>query len=306
MTPQQQAFEAALKERLGERGRVLLAGNQRVIGELASVRVQILTLLASQPADWQQWQLTQILDQVTTLLAGATGRAATVADGALRELWQQGEDIVDKPLAAAGLNVEMQLPLLDTQMLTSLRRFTELRLKDVGAEASRKIGNQLSLVTLGASTPFAAMQAVQRLLGTESPQRAATIVRTEVGRAFALATNQRQEQAVAIVPGLQKQWRRSGKIHSRWNHDAIDGQVVDVSKPFVLPSNNGPVKMMHPHDPTAPIEEVINCGCLSLPFMKNWQVMTPGAKPFTGRELQLDGRKAALDQAAKRAGMRQS
>lgn len=306
MTPQQKAFEAALRERLAERGRALLSANQRVVAELVAVRAQILTLLASQPAEWQQWQLTQILDQVTTLLAGATGRAATVADGSLRELWLQGEDIVDKPLAAAGLNVEMQLPLLDTQVLTSLRRFTELRLKDVGTEAARKIGNQLSLVTVGASTPFAAMQAVQRLLGTESPQRAATIVRTEVGRAFALATNQRQEQAVALVPGLQKQWRRSGKIHSRWNHDAIDGQVVDVGKPFIVPTDSGPLKMMHPHDPTAPIEEIINCGCLSLPFMKSWQVMTPGAKPFSQLELQRDGRKAALDQAAKRQGLRRS
>jgi len=50
---------------------------------------------------------------------------------------------------------------------------------------------------------------------------------------------------------------------------------------------------------------VIRCGCVSLPWLKTWQVMTPGAKPFTKRELQLDGSKAALDQAAKRQGGRQ-
>lgn len=32
--------------------------------------------------------------------------------------------------------------------------------------------------------------------------------------------------------------------------------------------------------------------------------MTPGAKPFTDRELKQDGRKAKLDQDAKRAGRR--
>lgn len=306
MNKQQKAFEAALRERLAERGRILLATNQQVVAELFRVKAQILTLLASQPADWQQWQLTRILDQVSAALDGATGHAVTVAEGGLRQAWQQGEDVIDKPLAAAGLNVELQLPLLDVQVLTNLQRFVTLRLKDVGTEAARKIGQQLSLVTLGANTPFAAIKAIQAQLGNDTPQRATTIVRTEVGRAFALATSQRMDQAVAIVPGLQKQWRRSGKIHSRWNHDAIDGQVVDVNKPFLLPSTSGPVKMMHPHDPTAPIEEVINCGCLALPFMKSWAVATPGAKPFSDREVRMDGRKAALDQAAKRAGLRRS
>ena len=130
-------------------------------------------------------------------------------------------------------------------------------------------------------------------------------MRTELGRAFALASQQRLVQAAELVPGLQKQWRRSGKIHSRWNHDAIDGQVVDVGKPFILPGNDGPVKMMCPHDPTAPMEETINCACVAIPSMKGWQVMTPGAKPFSELEIKLDGRKAQLDQMAKRQGLHQ-
>jgi len=62
--------------------------------------------------------------------------------------------------------------------------------------------------------------------------------------------------------------------------------------------------MQCPHDPKAPPEQVIHCGCISLPWMKHWKVMTPGAKPFSELELKLDGRKAALDQAAKKAGGR--
>jgi len=73
-----------------------------------------------------------------------------------------------------------------------------------------------------------------------------------------------------------------------------------------VPNPSGGFDMMKcPHDPKAPVEQIINCGCISLPWLKTWQVMTPGAKPFTERELQLDGRKAALDQAAKKAGRRQ-
>jgi len=107
------------------------------------------------------------------------------------------------------------------------------------------------------------------------------------------------------VPGLGKQWRRSGKIHSRWTHDLMDGQVVDAGKPFLVPNAGGGIdKMMCPHDPKAPPEQVINCGCIAIPYLKGWAVATPGAKPFSELELRLDGRKAALDQAAKKAGRR--
>lgn len=303
LTPRQ-AFEAAQRDRLRERAQLLLATDQAAIAELAGARDQILGILAGQPADWQVWQLQQLLGQINAVLEGATGRSLTVVDKALRGAWQQGEDFIDKPLAAGGLNVELQLSALNVDVLTQLRQFAALRLKDVGAEAARKIGGQLSLVTIGARTPFQAIQAVQKQLGNDTPQRATTIVRTEVGRAFAIASHRRLQQARELVPDLRKKWRRSGKVHSRWNHDAADGQVRDVDEAFVLPSETGPVKLMFPHDPTAPAAEVINCGCLALPFRSTWKVATPGAKPFTDRELQLNPRKAAVDQAAQRAGLR--
>ena len=108
------------------------------------------------------------------------------------------------------------------------------------------------------------------------------------------------------MPGLGKQWRRSGKIHSRWTHDLMDGQVVEADKPFLVPNPGGGIdKMMCPHDPKVPPEQVINCGCIAIPYLKGWAVATPGAKPFSELELKLDGRKAALDRAAKEAGRRQ-
>lgn len=306
MTPDEKAFLAAIKERLAERARLLLTTDQDVVALLQAAKASILEQLAAQPSDFNQWRLPQLLVQIQAVLDGATGSAAGRLDAGLRGAWQQGEDFIDKPLAAAGIQVETQLPLLDAGILAQLRGFTALRLRDVGTEAATRIGRQLSLVTIGGQTPFEAMQKVQAELGTESMRRATTIVRTEVSRAFALASGQRLAQAAEKVPGLQKQWRRSGKIHSRWNHDAIDGQVVDVKQPFTLPSHNGPVKMMFPHDPAAPVEEVINCGCIALPFKASWKVATPGAKPFTELELRMDPRKAQLDQAAKRAGLRKS
>lgn len=297
------AFEAELARRLRERARLLLAGETQVLLLLKEARDQILVTLAGLPADWQQLQLSRLLGQIEDVLAGATSQAGALFELRMQEAWTLGEQFIDKPLAVMGHRVEMQLAQLDVGVLKQMKAFGSLRLKDVGSEAARKIGQQLGQTTIGAQTPYQAIQAVQKILGAESPRRAATIVRTEVSRAFALAANERLQQAAPLVPDLGKQWRRSGKIHSRWNHDIIDGQVVAAGEPFKVPNPNGGIDNMQcPHDPRAPVEQIIHCGCISIPWMKHWKVMTPGAKPFSERELQLDGRKAALDQVAKRAG----
>lgn len=306
MTPEQKAFEAAVKEQLAERARLLLATDQRTVALLRDALVQIQQQINAQPADWKLWQLTRLRDQLDTVLTAAGALAGTTASLALGSAWQLGEDFVDLPLQAAGQNVQARLgPLLDVRVLSAMRTFSVDRMKDVTAQAAGKIAQQLGLVTIGGITPFEAIKAIEGILGTDAGKRATTIVHTEVARAFAVAGNERLVQAAPLVPGLGKQWRRSGKIHSRWNHDIMDGQVVGATEAFKVPNASGGFTMMQcPHDPTAPVEQIINCGCVCLPWLKGWQVMTPGAKPFTKRELQLDKRKADLDAAAKRAGRR--
>lgn len=300
-----QAFEAEVASRLRERARLLLTGQAQVLQTLADARAQIMATLAELPADWQQWQLSRLLGQINDVLDGATGKAGTQFELRMQDAWRMGEDLVDKPLAAIGYPVEMQLAQLNVGVLKQMKSFGALRLKDVGTEAASKIGRQLGLVTIGAQTPFQGMKSVNAALGGDADRRAANIVRTEVSRAFAVASDARLDQAAGLVPGLGKQWRRSGKIHSRWNHDLMDGQVTEAGKLFKVPNPGGGIDMMrHPHDPKAPPEQVIACGCIATPWMKGWKVATPGAKPFTELELQLDGRKAALDQAAKKAGRR--
>lgn len=306
MTPEQKAFEAAVKEHLAERARLLLGADQRTVALLKDALVQIQQQLAAQPADWKLWQLNRLRDQLETVLSAAGIQAGAGASLALGSAWQLGEDFVDLPLEAAGQNIQQRLgPLLDVRVLSAMRTFAVDRMKDVTAQAAGRIAQQLGLVTIGGITPFEAIKAVEGILGADAAKRATTIVHTEVARAFAVAGNERLVQAAPLVPGLGKQWRRSGKIHSRWNHDLMDGQVVGATEAFKVPNAHGGFTMMQcPHDPTAPVEQVINCGCVCLPWLKSWQVMTPGAKPFTKKELQLDKRKADLDQAAKRAGRR--
>lgn len=308
----EQAYEAALRQRLADRAALLLRGRDDVLALLAQAQADIVAILAQQPSDYQRWQLGQVMAQIKTVLDAATANAGAKLDAAVRAAWQQGEDFIDKPLEAAGLGIEAQMPLLDASLLASLRNFGIERMKDISAEAAGQISRELSLVTLGGKTPFEAIQAITRVLQLPTVARAQTIVRTAISQTFALAQQQRGEQAAAVMANsavhkgyaLEKQWRRSGKIHSRWNHDAIDGQRVALNEAFKLPTLAGVIDMLHPHDPSAPAEEVINCGCVALPRVKGWAVATPGARPFSDLELARDARKAALDQAAQKAGLR--
>lgn len=48
----------------------------------------------------------------------------------------------------------------------------------------------------------------------------------------------------------------------RTGHRKMNGRMVKLSEPFSVPDEYGQItKMMHPHDPTAPPEQVINCKC---------------------------------------------
>jgi hypothetical protein len=115
-------------------------------------------------------------------------------------------------------------------------------------------------------------------------------VRNELGRVWSDATQERQTQASARLPGLQKQWRRSGKIHSRPTHNIAEGQIRNVDEPFLVDG----VELMFPRDLTGPPAETINCGCSSLPFMASWEVSQPGRRPLTPDELAKNPAKRAL------------
>ena len=102
MTPEQLNFEAVLRERLAERARTLITADEQVRAFLQQAREYITQLLAAQPSDWQLWHLQRLRDQIELSLQASGQQASAAIDGLLRELWQQGEDLIDKPLAAAG------------------------------------------------------------------------------------------------------------------------------------------------------------------------------------------------------------
>ena len=284
------AFLAAQRQNLRARAGLLASTDLAVRKRLQDAAVAIAGLLAQQPADWRVWQLGAIQPQVQQLIDALTGDLQASADEALDAAWTNGVAAVDAPLASAGIHVGWQLPMLDTSVLTALKTFTAGRILDLSSQALGRIDRAIGLTVLGATTPNEAVQSVQAELGQKdsaSLKRARRIVHTSLGEAYALAEQQRLVQSAERIPDLQKQWLRSGKIFSRWNHDAADGQVVPVAKPFVLPAHRGTgtVTMMHPHDPTAPAGEIINCGCTHRAWLARFG-LPPGGTPFSDREIE--------------------
>ena len=223
-----------------------------------------------------------------------------VADGASRA-WQAGQELVDAPIDAGlslggpRVRVSAILPSPDVRQLRAMRTFLTDRLAGpVTTQMTGRVNAQIGLIMVGAQTPAEAADQVGRILES-TRRRARTIIRTELGRAYSTAGQERMGAAKKHLPGLKKQWRRSGKFHSRIEHDAADGQVQDVDEPFRV----GGVDLMYPRDPAGPPRETINCGCQSLPYMGSWAaddvMRDPGRRPFTDEERAAREERADLE-----------
>lgn len=283
------AFNTEVRAVIREMADTSAAAVEDVERLIRMARGVLATELAGMPSEFQSWHLSQIrrsLDAALATIGEELGRAAVTGATRAHEL---GGALLDRPLAAGGLRIAAVLPEIDLRQLTAIRTFLLDRMKDVSREAAQRAANQIGLSMIGTQTPAEAATAVQNSLNV-SRTRALTITRTEMGRAFSVAGQERFNQAKPYLPGLKKQWRRSGKIHSRTAHDLADGQIQDTDKPFTI---NG-VELMFPRDPQGPAKETINCGCVSLPVMESWEVSQPGRLPISDEEIRLDPRKRDL------------
>jgi hypothetical protein len=247
---------------------------------LKEAQAAIVEQLADQPTDYQRWSLPQLSAQIRQVMDQLARDAGGEIASASAKAWETGQQSLDEPLAQAGVRIATQLPQIDTRQLAAIRAFTVDRIKDIAADGANKIIAELGLVVIGARSPSEAIGAVKKILGEKSRDRARTIVRTELGRLYETAAHERRLEAAKILPGLKKQWRRSGKLHPRLHHDLADGQLRDVDEPFILtPFGKPRVELMYPKDPAAPAGETINCGCTAISFMASWEVKHPGRVP---------------------------
>lgn len=271
------AFRAEQRKILAERTAFMRATRDRIVALLNHALEEIKVTLAGAPTDYQQWSLPQLAREIRQTLDRFQQEAGAEISAAAGKAWASGEALVVKPLEAAGVRLTASLPMLDTRPLLAMRAFMVDRIKDIGVQAANRISNELGLVVIGTQSPSEAIGNVTRILGEPSRTRATTIVRTELGRASAVSSFEKLKQSAEKVPGTKKQWRKSNKAHPRIYHELADGQIQEVNDPFILAG--GTVKLMFPHDPKAPASEVINCGCLALPYYADMTMAHPGKAP---------------------------
>lgn len=294
------AARAALAKVLRERGDLARELDGEILKLIDQALARITQQLAAAPSDYQQWVLPRLMEGIGRVLDELAASAAARANNGLRSAWELGDRLVTGPIsaaesvesAAAGVAASLAtsaapaagLGVPQLQQLRAMQQFTTGLISGATRETASAINRQLGQVMLGAANPFDAIQAVSKLLPDRTSSQVRGIVNTNLAAAFNSAAFEKLKAQAARDPGLRKQWRRSGKAHSRDNHDAIDGQVQEVDKPFIVTTKKGPVEIMFPCDPRAPIGETINCGCVSLPWKASWKMRRAGPAPLTADE----------------------
>jgi hypothetical protein len=316
-TRDERRFNAAARRAAAGRTRIVRETRLAIAALLAQAQREIVALIAAQPEGAETGRLQQLQREVRRAMAQFGEAAIVPAAAGIEATYAAGVQAIEAPLAAVrsaggGPVVDgarravvqaLNVTAIDTRQLEAMREFLTEKIKGIGTAAADRINTELGLAIVGARSPFEATKAVQQILGERTRERATVIVRTELHRAYHVAAQARLAQAAKAIPDLRKRWRRSGKVHSRWNHDLADGQTVPWDKPFVLndgKTKGAQVELMQPGDPKAPPHETINCGCTMLPVLPDRFGLAPtrpGKRPFSDEEVRLNPRKSDLADA---------
>lgn len=280
MTPEERAYREEVARQIAAQLRLKRNAFSEIERLLRVSEDQILEILAGAPTDYQSWYLPQLQRSIQEALQAFQSQGPAILDQGMDDGVLMGAAMVDGPLAAVGIDLEgLGVPAVNPQQLVAMRSFALERIRDVTVELANRIGDQLAMVMTGVQTVDEAVTEIQAILDA-GRRRARTIVYDQIGKAYSVASHDRLRQARGVVPGLKKQWRRSGKAHPRMPHVRADGQIREIDEPFDV---NG-VKLMHPRDPAGPLGETINCGCVELPYKDTWAMSTPGERPITPEE----------------------
>lgn len=248
-----------------------LDGSEAVIRLLAELRKQVAAELVAIPAEsYAALNLRATMRSIEGHLSTWQSTAGREVTTALSDVWNQGADFVPTISAAAG--VYSGIGHISTTMLDTLTEFTTHKFDNLAHDLNSKINAEVSLGILGQKTPG---QIADAILGgglegtafTTAQQRATTIVQTELGRAFSMATNLGIEKAQEVLPEMEKMWIHAGRPkQARLTHVIAHGQHVPANEKFLI----GSIAMKYPRDPAGGAANSIHCGCDMVPYMPDW------------------------------------
>lgn len=261
-----------IKRIIREKEAGIRSGTEAMLGILKELQAQVLSELGQAAiGSWDMYSQKQLLQAIETQIEVFTAKAQASAGDLLDKAWDMGQTLAATPLELAGLYTGFHISASSVEAM-ALKEFTANITKDLFGNAWTKIRGEITLGILGSKTPQQVAEAIGRSLKGKSifssiAERAEVITKTEMGRAFSMATQLRLKEAAKHVEGLEKQWLHAGHPkHPRDSHLWADKTHVPVDRPF----NIGGVMMMYPRDPAAPIKEVIHCGCSHAGWHARW------------------------------------
>lgn len=258
-----------IKRILKEKDREIKTGKEAMLGIVKNLHGQVIgeigrTVLGS----WDAYSLKKLLNSLENRIAEYEGLSLRELSGQLDNMWNKGGELVTAPLRAGKLYTGFNISRGSVDVL---KDYSSSYLEKLFGDAWFQIKGEISLGILGAKTPQEVTTAIGKTINkgkfANISLRAETITQTEMGRIFSEATQIRMDEAAQHVEGLEKQWIHAGHPRApRPSHMAAHRQHVEVDKPFMV----GGIPMMFPRAPSAPISEVIHCGCDHVPYHATW------------------------------------
>lgn len=248
-----------------------LDGTTAVVRLLAELRRQVATELVSIPAEsYAALNMRMTLRSIEGHLSTWQSDAGREVTASLRTMWDNGTAFM--PTVANQAGVYSGIGHISSNLLDTLTEFTTTKLGNVASDLQSRINAEIHLGILGQKTPG---QIADAILGaglegttfTTAQQRATTIVQTEMGRAFSMATELGINQAAETLPEMEKMWVHAGHPkQARLSHVAAHGQHVKADEKFLI----GSIAMKYPRDPAGGAAHSIHCGCDLVPYMADW------------------------------------
>jgi SPP1 gp7 family putative phage head morphogenesis protein len=170
---------------------------------------------------------------------------------------------------AAVLEVSVPLTDLPQNLVDVVQGFTADLIKRISDETRARINADLAVSILRGDSILDAGRRIGRSLGSRGTtfgaisNRAETIARTEILRAYAVAQQASFRQMADYVPKLKKQWIASLDDRVRPAHRQAHGQTRDWDEPFTVDGED----LMYPRDPGGSPGNTINCRCVSVPVL---------------------------------------
>jgi hypothetical protein len=226
-------------------------------------------------AGYRTFHLSQLLTAIDHEVTKLSPRAEDIARDATQETFLVSTRMVDDVVALVG---RTGLYGFSSELLDAVISVTTDQIRSVWSELGTRLKTEVRRAALGVTNPFDAIKNLARVIRNPKTfgrveTRAETIIRTEVNRAFSLATQKRMEQSDERLGGgqLRKWWLTAEDSRVRPDHVTAgekfgrkgDPGPITVDTPFIV----GGEELMFPRDPQGSAEQTINCRCVSVPYV---------------------------------------